>query len=82
MVRAALAGELDDVETTPDPIFGVQVPRSVPGVPDEVLIPRQTWHDPDAYDAQARKLADMFRDNFRKFADRVAEDVRRAGPTT
>jgi phosphoenolpyruvate carboxykinase (ATP) len=80
MVRAALAGELNDVETTPDPIFGVHVPNSVPGVPDEVLTPRETWKDRDAYDAQAKKLAGMFRDNFEKFADSVSEDVRQAGP--
>jgi phosphoenolpyruvate carboxykinase (ATP) len=80
MVRAALAGELDDVETTPDPIFGVHVPRGVPGVPAGVLTPRDTWKDTDAYDAQARKLAGMFRDNFEKFAGRVDDEVCAAGP--
>jgi phosphoenolpyruvate carboxykinase (ATP) len=80
MVRAALAGELDDVETTPDPIFGVHVPRSVPGVPDDVLQPRGTWQDPAAYDTQARKLAGMFRENFQKFNDDVSPGVREAGP--
>jgi phosphoenolpyruvate carboxykinase (ATP) len=80
MIRAALGGELDDVETTPDPIFGVQVPKHVRGVPDEVLHPRETWKDKDAYDAQAQKLAGMFRKNFEKFADSVSESVRNAGP--
>jgi phosphoenolpyruvate carboxykinase (ATP) len=80
MVRAALAGELNDVETTPDPIFGVHVPKHVRGVPDEVLQPRETWKDKDAYDAQAQKLASMFRENFEKFADSVSEDIRNAGP--
>jgi phosphoenolpyruvate carboxykinase (ATP) len=80
MVRAALAGELDDVETTPDPIFGMHIPKSVPGVPDEVLQPRDTWKDRDAYDAQAHELAGMFRENFQKFADTVSQDVRDAGP--
>jgi len=80
MVRAALAGDLDDVETTPDPIFGVHVPNNVPGVPDEVLQPRGTWKDVAAYDAQARKLAGMFRENFEKFADNVSQQVRDAGP--
>ena len=55
MVRAALNGELDGVETVTDPIFGVQVPVHVPGVPDEVLQPRGTWADPAAYDAQAQQ---------------------------
>jgi phosphoenolpyruvate carboxykinase (ATP) len=80
MVSAALAGELDDVETTPDPVFGVNVPRSVPGVPDGVLTPRGTWGDPAAYDAQARKLAGQFRKNFEQFADSVSQAVRDAGP--
>jgi phosphoenolpyruvate carboxykinase (ATP) len=62
------------------PIFGLTVPRSVPGVPDEVLIPRQTWSDQAAYDAQARRLAAMFAENFKAFADQVPAEVRDAGP--
>ena len=53
MVRAALNGRLDDVPTVTDPIFGVEVPTSCPDVPSEVLQPRETWADPDAYDRQA-----------------------------
>jgi phosphoenolpyruvate carboxykinase (ATP) len=49
-------------------------------VPDDVLDPRSTWEDRDAYDHQAAKLADMFRANFEAFAPQVAEDVREAGP--
>ncbi len=81
MVRAALAGQLDDVEYLTDPIFGFAVPTSVPGVPSEVLQPRETWSDPAGYDAQARKLAAMFRENFAAFADQVSEEIRNAGPT-
>jgi phosphoenolpyruvate carboxykinase (ATP) len=80
MVHAALAGKLDGVSGTPDPVFGVEVPNSVPGVPDEVLRPRGTWSDAEAYDKQAAKLAGMFRKNFERFADSVSEEVRRAGP--
>jgi phosphoenolpyruvate carboxykinase (ATP) len=80
MVRAALAGQLDDVETTEAPFFGLQVPTSVPGVPSEVLLPRETWSDREAYDAKARELADAFCRNFEQFADRVPESVRDAGP--
>ncbi len=80
MVSAALAGELDDVETKMDPVFGLHVPTAVPGVPAEVLHPRATWKDADAYDAQAAKLADMFRSNFVQFADRVPDEVKNAGP--
>jgi phosphoenolpyruvate carboxykinase (ATP) len=80
MVRAALAGQLDDVETATAPFFGLQIPTSVPGVPSEVLNPRDTWADAAAYDAQAKKLAGLFAENFQRFADRVPESVRNAGP--
>jgi phosphoenolpyruvate carboxykinase (ATP) len=80
MVSAALDGSLAGVETKPDPIFGVGVPLSCPGVPEEVLWPRNTWEDKDAYDAQARNLAGRFKANFEKFAGQVTEEVRAAGP--
>jgi phosphoenolpyruvate carboxykinase (ATP) len=80
MVRAALKGELDGVEYETDPTFGVSVPLTVPGVPSEVLRPRETWADKDAYDAKARELAAMFAENFADYADGVPEEVRAAGP--
>jgi phosphoenolpyruvate carboxykinase (ATP) len=80
MVRAALAGQLDEVETTESPFFRLQIPTEIPGVPSEVLIPRNTWADKDAFDKQARELADKFIANFEQFADRVPEAVRTAGP--
>lgn len=80
MVRAALAGDLDDVETARAPFFGLEIPTSVPGVPAEVLNARETWNDKDAYDTQAAKLAGLFAENFERFADRVPEAVRNAGP--
>jgi phosphoenolpyruvate carboxykinase (ATP) len=80
MVRAALAGELDGVETTTVPYFNLAVPAAVPGVPSEVLVPRGTWPDPAAYDEQAKKLAGLFADNFGRFADRVSDAVKSAGP--
>jgi phosphoenolpyruvate carboxykinase (ATP) len=80
MVRAALNGQLDAIPTRTDPIFGVEVPSQVPGVPAEVLHPRGTWQDTSAYDEQAEKLASMFSDNFRLYADGVPESVRTAGP--
>jgi phosphoenolpyruvate carboxykinase (ATP) len=81
MVRAALDGRLDEVETTTVPLFNLDIPRSVPGVPDSVLNPRDTWADKAAFDAQARKLAEAFQENFEQFADRVPEAVRRSGPS-
>jgi len=80
LVRAALEGKLADASTRADPVFGIRVPRAVPGVPSEVLDPRGTWKDPAAYDAQARTLAEMFRENFARYADQVDERVRQAGP--
>ena len=80
MVRAALAGELDHVPYVTDPIFNLEVPQSVPGVPSDVLTPRNTWQHPAEYDAQARKLAQMFIDNFKTFEADAASDIREAGP--
>jgi len=80
MVRAALSGALDDVPTRTDPTFGFEVPTHCPDVPAEVLWPRDTWADKDAYDARASQLAQMFVDNFKQFEGRVSETVRAAGP--
>jgi phosphoenolpyruvate carboxykinase (ATP) len=79
MVQAALGGALDPIKTRTDPVFGLAVPQSVPGVPTEVLDPRGTWNDPVAYDAQAKKLAEMFRKNFEKFGS-VGAAIKAAGP--
>jgi phosphoenolpyruvate carboxykinase (ATP) len=80
MVRAAIDGDLNDVEYVTDPVFGLQIPVHCPGVPDDVLQPRATWHDPAAYDRKARQLAGAFTRNFAKFADDVPAAVRQAGP--
>jgi phosphoenolpyruvate carboxykinase (ATP) len=80
MIRAALAGDLDGVSYELDPIFNLEVPSAVPGVPSEVLKPRNTWKDQVAYDEQARKLARMFVDNFKTFEAQAAADVTAAGP--
>ena len=80
MIRAALDGSLAKVETKIDPFFGVAVPVSCEGVPAEVLDPRSTWEDKDAYDAQAAKLAGMFAENFKTFADQVTPEILAAGP--
>jgi phosphoenolpyruvate carboxykinase (ATP) len=64
LLNAALEGQLDRVESEAHPIFNLRVPRSCPGVPAEILHPRNTWPDKVAYDAQATRLRDMFRKNF------------------
>jgi phosphoenolpyruvate carboxykinase (ATP) len=79
MVRAALNGDLANVQTENDPVFGLAVPTAIPGIPSDIMQPRSTWPDPESYDAQASKLARMFRDNFKKFGD-VAGEIQQAGP--
>jgi phosphoenolpyruvate carboxykinase (ATP) len=80
MVRAALNGDLDDVPTELDPIFGLPIPIACPGVPAEVLNPRNTWADMDAYDQKARELAALFVKNFEQFKSQAAPAVIAAGP--
>ncbi len=80
MVRAAIGGELRGVPTVTDAVFGLAIPTAVPGVPPEVLIPRDTWPDPVAYDKAAATIAHMFHHNFRAYADGVSEAIRDAGP--
>jgi phosphoenolpyruvate carboxykinase (ATP) len=82
MVHAALDGSLIDLDFAEDPIFGIAVPMSCPNVPDEVLIPKNTWNDRTAYDEQAQKLAYMFSENFQQFADVASQDIKVAGPAT
>lgn len=80
MVDELLNGSLDNVEYEVDPVFGLHIPTSCPGVPAEVLNPRNTWKDKEAYDETARKLAGMFRENFKQFADGVPDEVLAAAP--
>ncbi len=80
IVDAVLNNRLIDAEVWEDPIFGLQVPKHVPNVPDDVLNPRNTWSDPAAYDAKAMELAQRFQANFEKYADRAGTDLRAAGP--
>ena len=81
LVHAALDGSLSKAPMTTEPLFGLAVPTQCSGVPAEILTPRNTWSDKAAYDAQAKKLAGMFAENFKTFADQVKrQDVRQAGP--
>ena len=79
MVSAILEGKLHDTPTQQHPILGLHMPTSVPGVPDEVLNPRNTWDDKDAYDAKATELAKRFRDNDAKYD--LTDEIRSGGPT-
>jgi phosphoenolpyruvate carboxykinase (ATP) len=80
IIDAIHTGQLAKVSTEPDPVFGVAVPTSCPGVPGEVLRPRNTWADGAAYDATARKLAELFQANFDKQSEAASPAVKAAGP--
>ena len=80
MVTAALNGELEKAQFVTDPYFGVQVPTSCPGVPDEQMIPAKQWGDDQAgYEKKAKELAHSFVENFKKYTH-MPEDVVNAGP--
>ncbi|MDV7766251.1 phosphoenolpyruvate carboxykinase (ATP) [Peribacillus sp. CSMR9] len=81
MVQAALEGELANIETIKDDIFGLDIPLHVPGVPDEVLQPIKTWEDSAAYTQAATALAAQFRANFKKFGSVPSEIEELGGPT-
>jgi phosphoenolpyruvate carboxykinase (ATP) len=80
LVHAALNGSLEGVSMRTDPHFGFAVPEHCPGVPNELLNPRNTWHDPVEYDRQAQALAQRFKDNFTQFAASMPSEILSAGP--
>ena len=80
MLSSALEGKLNDVEFETDPVFGLHIPISCPGVPSEILNPRSTWKDKADYDEKAKQLAGMFKDNFKQYKDFVSSEVDKAGP--
>lgn len=80
MLNAVLDGLLDDVEYTQDPVFGFQVPKTCPDIPDNVLDPASSWPSREAYMKRYRSLASRFIDNFKKFEDQASPQVRDAGP--
>ncbi|WP_273521487.1 phosphoenolpyruvate carboxykinase [Rhodosalinus sediminis] len=78
LLSAALDGSLAEAEFRKDPNFGFEVPVAVQGVPEVLLDPRRTWADPEAYDAQARKLVSMFAENFEQYVPYIDDDVKAA----
>ena len=81
IIDAIHAGTLREAPTHRDPIFGLEIVTEAPGVPRDILLPRNTWRDPCAYDATAKRLAGLFRDNFKKFEAGTTAAIRDAGPT-
>ena len=82
LLNAALSGELDDLKMRKDDNFGFHVPLEVENIDSNILDPRNTWHDKNEYDLQAKKLVKMFIDNFVKFESDVEENVRASGPVS
>ncbi len=80
MITAALKGELDGAAFNPDPVFGLNIPASVPEVPSEILISRNTWADKAAYDRKANDLAGQFNANFDKYKEFANEEILKAAP--
>jgi phosphoenolpyruvate carboxykinase (ATP) len=80
MITAALEGKLDNATYTQDPLFGFSIPTEVPGVPTEVLVPRNTWVDKAAYDAKANELATKFNANFNKYSEFADAEMTAAAP--
>ena len=82
VLRGGWWGELGKIPTTPDPVFGIGIPSSCPGVPTKVLQPKKTWDDKDAYDEKANHLAEMFQKNFAEYDEVASDAVKAAGPQT
>ncbi len=80
MLSEALSGNLNNTTYETDPVFGLSVPQQIDSIPDEVLNPRNTWHNKNAYDKKARKLAEMFTQNFRQFEHKASDELIKAGP--
>ena len=80
MITAALEGKLNTVEFETHPVFGLAIPKQCDGVPSELLNPRNTWIDKNAYDKKAKYLANLFIRNFEKYASGVNEEVLAAAP--
>jgi phosphoenolpyruvate carboxykinase (ATP) len=80
MISAVLKGELNEVETVNDAVFGVAIPKHVPGVPEYLLQPRNTWPNKATYDQKAKYLAGLFVENFKKYAAGVSQEILAAAP--
>ncbi|MBI1315856.1 phosphoenolpyruvate carboxykinase (ATP) [bacterium] len=80
MITAALEGQLTGVEFTEHPIFGLWIPTACPNVPSELLNPRSTWADKEAYDKTAIDLANRFNKNFEQFASNASNEILAGGP--
>ena len=81
MISAALNGDLDNVDAVVHPVFGLEVPTSCAGVPDEIWDVRGTWSDGQAYDVAAQNLAERSAANFESFEAQATEEMKAGSPT-
>ncbi len=81
LLNSALSGRLAEAPTRRDPLFGFAVPLAADGVPAAALDPAETWPDKPAFNRQAERLVEMFRENFRRFESEVDADILAGGPT-
>ncbi|MEL7434920.1 MAG: phosphoenolpyruvate carboxykinase (ATP), partial [Chloroflexota bacterium] len=75
IINAILDGDLEDASYTTEPFFGLSIPDAVPGVPTDILTPRNTWDNPDAYDQKASELVAMFRENFKNYESSAPDSI-------
>ena len=80
LINAVLSGELANAQFVNDPVFNLAIPKAVADLPQEILQPRLTWANKAAYDAQAKKVAQLFHENFKPYSAMLAKEVREAGP--
>ncbi|MBP6455374.1 MAG: phosphoenolpyruvate carboxykinase (ATP) [Chitinophagaceae bacterium] len=80
MITAALKGELDGVEYQNHSVFGMAIPKTCPNVPEELLVPQNTWADKEAYNKTANHLANLFNTNFEKYASQASDEILSASP--
>lgn len=79
MVTAAIDGSIENADFIEDSIFGLNIPTTIEGIPNEVLFPKNTWIDKEGYDKQAKELAILFNKNFNRFAN-ASDEIKKAGP--
>jgi phosphoenolpyruvate carboxykinase (ATP) len=80
IIDAIHSGQLAKANTVTEPVFGLAIPTSCPGVPSDLLQPRSTWSKPGAYDTKAKHLAKLFQANFANYSDQATIEVQAAGP--
>lgn len=80
ILDAIHSGELAKVEYETLPVFNLSIPKTCPGVPDEILNPAKSWSGSSSFDEEVSKLAKLFKENFAKYESEATDEVKKAGP--